>query len=725
MARSMAYQALDKISAEEISAVGVPADEAERLHVALGDIIQKHGTSGPATWREISSRMLTPELPFALHQMMYYGCYRAYASSTPPAWTPSLDDAVSTNIGRLLEKRGKEILGSGYKDPISSFSEFHKFSISDPEAYWSMIFEEMEIKFSAKASCILCESASYPGGQWLCGAVLNSASNCLNVKNGGSLDDVAIVWRDEGCDDMPLNIMTLKKLKAEVCHVANALDTLGLEKGSAIAIDMPMNPIAVIIYLAIVLAGYVVVSIADSFAPDEISTRLTISKTKAIFTQDYILRGEKELPLYSRVVDAKSPLAIVVPARATKPFKGLRDGDLSWDDFLGQVNVTEKDAYTAVEQPAEAFTNILFSSGTTGEPKAIPWTHSTPLKAAADAWSHMDIRKGDVVCWPTNLGWMMGPWLVYASLLNGSSIALFNGSPLGHGFAKFLQDAKVTMLGLVPSIVRAWKITNCTAGLDWSNIRCFSSSGEASSVDEYLWLMGRAKYKPVIEYCGGTEIGGGFVTGSMLQPQALAAFSTPAMGCHLYILGSDGKPLAEDAGGIGELALDPTMFGASTTLLNANHYDVYFKDMPIWNGKQLRRHGDEFERNKEGYYRAHGRADDTMNLGGIKVSSVELERIFNGVNCDVMETAAIGVPPSGGGPEQLVVAVVLKDQSSEKVILEKLKLEFNLALQKKLNPLFKVSSVIEVPALPRTASNKVMRRVLRREFSQSNKRAKY
>lgn len=90
MARIMAYQALDKISVEEITAVGVPADEAESLHVELGDIIRKHGISGPATWREISNRMLTPELPFALHQMMYYGCYRAYASSTPPAWIPSL-----------------------------------------------------------------------------------------------------------------------------------------------------------------------------------------------------------------------------------------------------------------------------------------------------------------------------------------------------------------------------------------------------------------------------------------------------------------------------------------------------------------------------------------------------------------------------------------------------------------------------------------------------------
>ncbi|KAK9278617.1 hypothetical protein L1049_028190 [Liquidambar formosana] len=347
------------------------------------------------------------------------------------------------------------------------------------------------------------------------------------------------------------------------------------------------------------------------------------------------------------------------------------------------------DEFSAVEQPIEAFTNILFSSGTTGDPKAIPWTHATPFKAAADGWCHMDIRKGDIVAWPTNLGWMMGPWLVYASLLNGASMALYNGSPLGSGFAKFVQDAKVTMLGVIPSIVRSWKNANCTAGYDWSAIRCFGSTGEASNADEYLWLMGRALYKPIIEYCGGTEIGGGFVSGSLLQAQSLAAFSTAAMGCSLFILGSDGKPIPRTIPGIGELALGPLMFGASNTLLNADHYDVYFKGMPIWNGKVLRRHGDVFERTSRGYYHAHGRSDDTMNLGGIKVSSVEIERICNAVDDHVLETAAIGVPPPGGGPEQLVIAVVLKDSNSSKPDLNQLRMSFNSAVQKKLNPLFR------------------------------------
>ncbi|KAJ6411507.1 hypothetical protein OIU84_008142 [Salix udensis] len=689
---SLHHKALDSISVSDIEALGIPASIALKLYTDVSEIINTHGPSSPQTWTLLSKRLLHPLLPFSFHQMMYYGCFRDFGTD-PPAWSPDPEAAMLTNVGQFLERRGKELLGSTYKDPISSFSHFQEFSVSNPEVYWKTVLDEMSISFSVPPRCILSKNTSRPGGQWLPGAYVNPAKTCLTVNCKRTLDDVVIRWRDEGDDDMPVSSMTLEELRSEVWLVAHALNALGLDRGSAIAIDMPMNMESVAIYLAIVLAGHVVVSIADSFAPPEISTRLKISEAKAIFTQDLIIRGDKRIPLYSRVVHAQAPMAIVIPTKGCSFSMNLRDGDISWHDFIEKATGLRGDEFAAVEQPVEAFSNILFSSGTTGEPKAIPWTHMTPFKAAADAWCHMDIRKGDIVAWPTNLGWMMGPWLVYASLLNGASIALYNGSPLGSGFAKFVQDARVTMLGVIPSIVRSWKSANSTSGYDWSAIRCFASTGEASSVDEYLWLMGQARYKPIIEYCGGTEIGGGFISGSLLQPQSLAAFSTPAMGCSLFILGDDGHPIPQNVPGMGELALGPLMFGASSTLLNADHYNVYFKGMPLWNGKVLRRHGDVFERTSRGYYHAHGRADDTMNLGGIKVSSVEIERICNAVDSNVLETAAIGVPP----PQ---------------------------AVQKKLNPLFRVSHVVPLSSLPRTATNKVMRRVLREQLSQQDQNSK-
>lgn len=726
---SLHYKALDSISVSDIEALGISSSIALKLYEDISEIINTHGPSSPQTWTLLSKRLLHPLLPFSFHQMMYYGCFKDFGPD-PPAWSPDPEAAMLTNVGQLLERRGKEFLGSTYKDPISSFSHFQEFSVSNPEVYWKTILDELSVSFSVPPQCILSENTSResslanPGGQWLPGAYVNPAKTCLTLNCKRTLDDVVIRWRDEGNDDMPVSSLTLEELRSEVWLVAYAINALGLDRGSAIAIDMPMNVESVIIYLAIVLAGHVVVSIADSFAPLEISTRLKISEAKAIFTQDLIIRGDKSIPLYSRVVYAQAPMAIVIPTKGCSFSINLRDGDISWHDFLEKATDLRGDEFAAVEQPVEAFTNILFSSGTTGEPKAIPWTHVTPFKAAADAWCHMDIRKGDIVAWPTNLGWMMGPWLVYASLLNGASIALYNGSPLVSGFAKFVQDARVTMLGVIPSIVRIWKSANSTLGYDWSAIRCFASTGEASSVDEYLWLMGRAQYKPIIEYCGGTEIGGGFVSGSLLQPQSLAAFSTPAMGCSLFVLGDDGHPIPQNVPGMGELALGPLMFGASSTLLNADHYNVYFKGMPLWNGKILRRHGDVFERTSRGYYHAHGRADDTMNLGGIKVSSVEIERICNAVDSNVLETAAIGVPPPQGGPEQLVIAVVFKDSDDSTVDLDKLRISFNSAVQKKLNPLFRVSHVVPCSSLPRTATNKVMRRVLRQQLSQQDQNSK-
>ncbi|KAM3344573.1 putative acyl-activating enzyme 17, peroxisomal isoform X4 [Capsicum galapagoense] len=707
------YKSLDSVTVADFEAQGIPSE----LHEKLTQIVGNYGSATPQTWHHISKQILTPNLPFSFHQMMYYGCYKDFGPN-PPAWLPDPKNAQLTNIGQLLERHGKEFLGSKYEDPISSFADFQRFSVSDQEVFWKTILEEMNISFSVPPECILRETPSHPGGQWLPGARVNPAKNCLS-KRKRTLSDVAIVWRSEGNDEAPVQKMTLQELRESVWTVAYALETLGLEKGSSIAIDMPMDVNSVVIYLAIVLAGYVAVSIADSFAPSEISTRLIISKAKAIFTQDFISRGEKKIPLYSRVVDAHSPMAIVIPNRASSLSIELRDGDISWPDFLERLKDSKGLEFVAVEQNIDAFTNILFSSGTTGDPKAIPWTLLTPFKAAADGWCHMDIKKGDVVAWPTNLGWMMGPWLVYASLLNGAIIALYNGSPLSSGFAKFVQDAKVTMLGVIPSIVRTWKAKSSIDGYDWSTIRCFGSTGEASNVDEYLWLMGRAEYKPIIEYCGGTEIGGSFVSGSMLQPQSLAAFSTAVMGCSLHILGDDGLPIPSDVPGIGELAIGPLMFGASSTLLNADHNEIYFKGMPVLNGKVLRRHGDVFERTSKGYYHAHGRADDTMNLGGIKVSSLEIERICNAVDENILETAAVGVPPAGGGPEKLVIAVVFKDSDNLEQNLVNLMMSFNTALQRKLNPLFKVSTIVPLPSLPRTATNKVMRRVLRQQFSQA------
>jgi acetyl-CoA synthetase len=220
-------------------------------------------------------------------------------------------------------------------------------------------------------------------------------------------------------------------------------------------------------------------------------------------------------------------------------------------------------------------TNVLFSSGTTGEPKVIAWSHLTPIKAAMDGHLHHDIIPADVVAWPTNLGWMMGPWLIYASLINGATIALHDDAPLGAEFGGFVADAGVTMLGVVPSLVAAWRASGDMDEFDWSAVTRFSSTGEASNPDDMRWLMGLPGNVPVIEYCGGTEVGGGYVAGTMVQPAVPATFTTPAFGIDVRLLDDEGRPADE-----GEAFLVPPSIGLSVELLNRNHHEVYYEGLP-------------------------------------------------------------------------------------------------------------------------------------------------
>lgn len=705
-----------EVGLDDIIHAGLPPPRAEVFYRQLQGAIADIGGSPTSLWQRVSKELLAPHYPHALHQLMYYSIYKDWDTTKngPPLyWFPTQESARLTNLGRMMEAHGPHLLGSSYYNPITNFQSFQQFSVDHPEIYWSLVFKELSIIFHKSPRCILNTSDKFrPGGIWLPGSVVNVAESCLSTKESINKtdDNIAIVWREEGRDEYPLNKMTLREVRARVMRIANALDAV-FTKGDAVAIDMPMTVNAVLIYLALVLAGYVVVSIADSFVPKEIATRIRVTKAKGIFTQDFILRGGKKIPLYSRVVESGAPKAIVIPAEEHLGTQ-LRENDIAWSKFLSSADSLQSpEYYSPVCQTIDATTNILFSSGTSGEPKAIPWTHAPPIRCASECWSHLDVKAGDVFCWPTNLGWVMGPVLIYSSFLSGATAAIYEGSPLGRGFGKFVQDAGITVLGTVPSMVKTWKSTGCMEGLDWSHIRTFASTGEASSIDDDLWLSSKSWYKPVIEICGGTELSACFVHGSLLQPQALGVFSTPTMTTGFVLFDDEQTIYPNDQPCIGEIGLFPSFFGASYTLLNADHDAVYFKGMPVYKGMRLRRHGDMIERMVGGYYKAHGRADDTMNLGGIKTSAIEIERVCNRAHEQVLETAAISISSPGGGPELLAIVAVLRD--GHNVSMDTLQMSFSRAIQNNLNPLFKVSFVKVISDFPRTASNKILRRVLR------------
>jgi acetyl-CoA synthetase len=602
------------------------------------------------------------------------------------SWHPDKEVIERSNIHKMMLRNGFE-----------QYDEFWKWSVDQKEEFWAQTIANLGIHFDTNYKTLLDLSKGEEKSRWIPDARLNIVDSCFQNDDSA----IALVFQKE---DGELTQVSQRELLGLVNRVANSLVAEGLTPGQRIAIDMPMTLEAVCIYLGAIKAGLGVVTIADSFAPKEIQVRLRITKPQLVFTQDLLKRAGKTLPMYEKVLKANPPKTIVVRSEPKGP--ALRAGDLDYHQFLTE----ETNFKSHVTDPGQAIT-ILFSSGTTGEPKAIPWDHVTPVKGASDGYYHHDIHPGDVVCWPTNLGWMMGPWLIFASLINKASIALYYGAPLGTGFGRFVQDAGVTMLGVVPSLVRQWKISACNEGFDWSRIRCFSSTGEASNPDEMSYLMQLGQNKPVIEYCGGTEVGGGYVTSTVVQPNIPSTFSSQALGGEFVLIDEDGEVSDH-----GEMFLVPPIPGLSTVLLNRDHHEVYYKDTPVYQGIGLRRHGDELVRLENGYYRAQGRADDSMNLGGIKVSSIQIEEIINQLEF-IKESAAIAVSPREGGPSELILyAVCLPSGESAESKLSQVR----KTIRNKLNPLFKVQELIELEALPRTASGKVMRRELRKSYQEKN-----
>ncbi len=678
-----------KLTCENLTECGLDKSTSERLLKCINPLL----ASLPATacWRRISQTILTPDHPFPLHQFLHKTVFADWdgAQGAAPAWFPAEDEVEKTNVSAVMRERN-----------LDSYEALHSWSVHHRTDFWELMIEQLGIQFHQEFREVLdlSQGAEFP--KWLVDARFNIVESCFNAPS----DATAIVFRSEGST---LSTMTYDELNALTNRVANGLTEAGFQPGDAIAVDMPMHAESVPIYLGIIKAGGAVISIADSFAPDEIQMRLRIANAKGIFTQDSIRRAGKQLPLYAKVVDANAPKAVVLSCKGELSVE-LREGDLTWEGFL-----SDNDQFDSVARHPHEHTNILFSSGTTGEPKAIPWTQTTPIKCAVDAHLHHDIQPGDVLAWPTNLGWMMGPWLIYASLINQATMALYNGAPIGREFGEFVQNTRVTMLGVMPSLVRAWKNTECMKELDWSAVKAFSSTGECSNPEDMLFLMSLAGYRPIIEYCGGTEIGGGYLTGTTVQPAAPATFTTPALGLDLVICDEGGQPTDN-----GEVFVIPPSIGLSTELLNRDHYEVYFDGTPQLPGTlPLRRHGDQVERLNGGYYRIHGRVDDTMNLGGIKVSSAEIEQTLNSVS-GIRETAAIAVSPPDGGPSQLVIyAILVPDVDTTK---EALMTSLQTAIREHLNPLFRIHDFVIVDALHRTASNKVMRRVLRDQYANEN-----
>lgn len=604
----------------------------------------------------------------------------------PIIWKPSDKTINNSNIKRSLDKFD-----------LKNYNEFFHWASKHRAEYWQYAAENLGIKFSRPYDEVLDLTQGMESPRWFKGASLNIVESCFQ----GDPEQIALIEGNE--ETGRLAYLTYKELQEKVEKVAGGLSDSGYKAGDTVVIYAPLSSEAVTCYLALIKMGMVPVSVADSFSSEELGKRIKISQAKAVITTSSYMYGGKYVGIYEKV-KAATEIPAIVFGEDTK----LRASDLPYNKLLDSSPFT---GYHHADPDSPI--NILFSSGTTKEPKAIPFTQLTPIKCAADGHFHQDIQAADVVTWTTGMGWMMAPWLIFAALLNRATTAVYVGSAGGDPYRKFVEESQVTILGTIPSVVRTWKKLNFHKKVNWQ-VRLFTSTGEPSNPEDYFYLMALRDFKsPLVEYCGGTELGGGYITGTIVQPVSPSLFTTPALGINFYLLQPDGTPAGDKKAG--EVFLVPPSVGMSQKLLNRDHHKEYYDGVPKGpNGEILRRHGDAFEKidfHGWHFYRSVGRTDDVMNLGGIKISAVEIEEVLNG-HSSVFESAAVSAISAGGGLERLLVFIVPEKEIGEPTVL---KAELQQLLNDRLNPLFKIAEVRLIEKLPRTTSNKLMRRELRQE----------
>jgi len=590
---------------------------------------------------------------------------------------------------------------------ISDYATFYQWSYENRGLFWGKAISELNISFNQSYTSVLTNSENPDDIIWLKDALFNIVESCFLSE----ADQTAIIFKSE--NNSEIKSISYAELFLLVKQYANGLRSENIKRKDRIILYMPFSIEAVASYLALIYMGAEAVLVADSFSSVELKKRIDIVKASAVITSDYYWYSDKKISVLAKVLEAV-PDRIILHSNAFSNALSIRnnDRDLLLSDLKKEFSKESIPHYHSAQDTI----SVLFSSGTTKEPKAILWTAATPIKCGTDGLLLQDIHEKDIVTWTSGMGWMMAPWLIFATFLNKGTIALYSGATT-KDFIDFTVNTKVTVLGTIPSVVKLWRAQQFGKIKNW-NVRVFSSTGEPSEKDDYLYLMYMNQFKaPVIEYCGGTEIGGGYISNSVLLPNAPSYFNTPAPGGGFVLLDSK-KEICKE-GESGEVFIIPPSIGLSQHLLNKNHYEEYYEETPTLPNipATLRKHGDGFAfflYQGIRYYKSLGRTDDSMNLGGIKVSSVEIEYVIN-QHPKIRECAAISVQDKNGGPEKLIVFI---QPVSTIVSTTDLLKDIQKLIQQQLNPLFRVSEIILKESLPRTASNKIMRKDLKKEYTE-------
>jgi len=597
------------------------------------------------------------------------------------------------------------------KHGINDYRELISRSVRDIEWFWSSCLEDTGVEWFKPYDRLMDDSRGIAWTNWFIGGKTNIVLNCLDRHlRDGYGSSPCLLWEGE---DKQKKVFSYDEMNALVCKIANALRSDGIGRGDFVGIFMPMVAEIAAVFFACLKVGAVVIPVFSGFGASALATRLLDAGAKALFTADGGMRRGKPVGIKSEadkaVAEVPSINRVVVYQRTGDKVPMTAGRDVFFDEWIeGRSESAETEVLDA-----EDMCMVIYTSGTTGKPKGTVHTHAGVLaQVAKEVGYACDVKPEDVFFWPTDIGWMMGPWEFIGCQFYRAPYLIYEGTPNWpepDRLWNVVESHGVTEFGISPTAIRLMKAQpdELIEKHDFSRLRLLASSGEPWDPESYMWFFekvggGRC---PIINISGGTEIMGCLLQPYPIHPLKPCTLQGPALGMDIDVFDEDGNSIK---GGIGHLVCKKPGPSMTKSFLNDDerYLETYFSR---WEGVWY--HGDWAHVDEDGFWFLHGRSDDTIKIAGKRTGPAEIESAIN-EHGKVQESAAIGVPDELKGEHVVAFAVPKPGVKPD----ETLRAEIVKLIIDRLGKTLKPEKLLFVKALPKTRSGKIVRGSIRRKY---------